>query len=182
MSVNLNRNTAIQISGITSSQEALLQTLTRLQVTSFRDGMGTSSGFLIDGDQPNLDIPYPDDNYGFIVSWGSTCADDWGGRVLRINEGTAWQSGLGHLDILLTDTSSESGGSTASQVKRWMVGPLESARFVRSAASSNGGAVVGAPAVNFQMTTARSTRGLTTDCNSGVRVQPFKLPVVTYDN
>jgi len=141
-------------------------------------GASTSLGHLTSGN--NRDIPYPSDDIAFIVSWACTQPDDFGSRVLRIHEGDKWQSGLGHYDILLTNTSSESGGSTATQLKRWLVGPLESARFVRAAASSGAGAVRGAPAVRFAMTTARSTRAFAALAHSRARIVPFKMPGVSY--
>ena len=188
--VKLSRNTAIQISNLTCAASTAIRVGTggaaaaRMRV--FRDAFlastgaaSTMVGYVSSGQR--LNIPYPSDDIAFIISWACTQPDGLSGRVLRVHEGDRWQKGLGHYDIVLTANTSADGGSTAVQLKRWLLGPLESARFVRAATSSGEGAEVGEPVVMFQMTTARSSAALAASAHSQVRVVPFKMPAVSYD-
>ena len=181
MSVDLSRNTAIQIASVTSS-ESLALGLTVWRSAPIIPVRGTSSGFLLTSTQTSLDIPYPHDNYGFLVGWACTAMSTAAmkGCILTVNSGTEWQSALGNLDIQFSDTSSGTN-STAGLFKRYLIGPLESARFVRSAASSNAGATVGDPAVNFELSTAGITAALGTRECFKAHIQPFQMPVVSYD-
>jgi len=188
MTVQLNRNLAVSVLNITSDDSTgclAVDSWLGANITSVRNV--SSSGFLLDSTQLWYDIPVdPDDKVAFLVSWGGTQQEVAGSLYLKINAGDYWRSDLGDYDFLITESTAVSGGSTESQLKRWIVGPLESARFVRAAASSNAGATVGDPAIRFEMSTSTGTRGslstgaYTTQERHKIHIQPFKFPTVTY--
>jgi len=182
MAINISRNSGVRIASLTSAASAALGVGVWASAGLRPVRAASSSGFLLDSTQTNLDIPYDvDDKMGYIASWACTAMTTavLKACVLRINAGDEWQSGLGAADIMFSDTSS-GVNSTAGLLRKYMIGPLESARFVRSAASSNARATVGDPAVNFALTTARMTGALGTRECFKVHIQPFKMPVVNY--
>ena len=181
MTVKLNRNLAVSVQNITSANSTSLVVASWLgaNVTPIRNA--SSSGLLLDSTQLWFDIPVdPDDKVAFLVSWAGTQQQADGGLSLRVYAGTRWRSDLGNYDFMITGSTAACGGSSMGQLKRWVLGPLESAQFIRAAASSNAGATVGDPAIRIGLTTAVTPGALSTTERHKVHIQPFKFPTVEY--
>ena len=198
MTIKTVRNTAVLISSITCGESSALRVGGEIgksgaEVVKARDmymkstaAGSTGIGFLSSGQY--IDFPYGnDDKVAFIVSWGCT-QTTLGGAVLRVHQGAAkgsttytgaWRRDLGNYDLVLDSTAS-CGGTTAGTLKRWVLGPLESARFSMAAATSGAGATVGDPVVRMQLSSAAGGQAITDIQEYKVRIVPFKLPVVEY--
>ena len=121
------------------------------------------------------------DKVGFTVSWAGTQQETAGSLYLNVAAGDHWRNTLGAYNLLLTESTEVTGGSTRCQIKRWFIGPFESAQFVKAAASSAAGATVGDPVIRFGLSTALATAALTTRERHKVHIQAFKMPTVDYD-
>jgi hypothetical protein len=182
MTVKLSENTAISICNLTSVDSGSLLVATWLGAAIAGPRNASSSGYLLDSTQLWIEFPLDmPDQVAFIVSWGGTQQETDGSLYLTVSAGDEWRNDLGSYNLLITDTTAVSGGSTRSQLKKWLVGPFESARFIGAAASSAAGATVGDPSIRFGLSTALATGALTTDERHKVHIQPFLMPVVEYD-
>lgn len=177
---NLTRNGALAIASVTSSQFALFGVgiLLSTRMDELRSLTGGTTLTSTAGSR-SAQFPYGiDDKIAFVVSWCATAeAATTGSLTLQAKSGEGFQADLGNYNLYVEGGATGSG-STAGRLKRWIIGPFESARFAETATSTGGGATTGEQAITLRITTdylARSTRA-----RGAVNILPFKLPVVDY--
>jgi hypothetical protein len=193
MTIALKRQTVTLLQKLTSLDTAVLGAGVWLSGAAINVVRAPgSSGYLLQSSASTaklIDIPFSvDDKVGFIVSWACTESTATTGLVLRIHAGDKWQKGLGDVDLPLfaegTVGTDPSSYATEGCLRRWMIGPLESARFVRAATSTFLGCEEGDPAVRFSLTTDVAATLMAAAPTSlerhKVHIQPFSMPSVEY--
>jgi hypothetical protein len=183
MTIKLVENSAVRICFLTSQNSTQVAAAHWLPGTIAGLRNASSSGFLLDSTQLFIDFPVDmADKVAFIVSWAATQQDDAGSLWLNVKAGDGWRDILGDYNLLLTESTAVTGGSTRCQLKKWLFGPFDSAQFVGVASSvSTAGAAVGDRCIRFGLSTALATGALTTEEYNKVHIQPFLMPVVEYD-
>lgn len=175
---DLTRNGALSIFNVTSSGAPYLGVaeLLSTRVSSIR---ALSGGSTLINTADTVQFPFSvDEKIGFIVSWAATAeAATTGSLNLKVKAGDGYRAVLGNYNLIV-DTGATGSGSTAGRLKRWILGPFESARFAEEATSTAGGCSTGDQAITFELTTdyiAGSTRARGT-----VNILPFTMPVVEF--
>jgi len=183
MTIKLVENSAVRICWLTSANatQVSVDHWTAGDIDGLRNA--SSSGYVLDSTQRFIDFPVDmADKVAFIVSWAATQQETAGSLYLNVKAGDGWRNILGDYDLLLTESTAVTGGSTACQLKKWLFGPFDSAQFVGVASSvSTAGAAAGDRCIRFGMSTALATAALTTEEYNKVHIQPFLMPVVEYD-
>jgi hypothetical protein len=111
------------------------------------------------------------DRIGFIASYVSSSGST-GVKTLKLLAGDAWRGDLDDIEIALNSSS-----DTTASAKRFIIGPVESARFAFTMTTSTAYGPKNSNYVKFSFTNAGTSNGT----QSGlVNVVPFLWPSVEY--
>jgi len=111
------------------------------------------------------------DRLGFIASYVSSSGST-GVKTLKVLAGDAWRGGLDDIEIALNSSS-----DTTASAKRFIIGPVESARFAFTMTTSTAYGPKNSNYVKVSLTNAGTSNGT----QSGlVNVVPFLWPSVEY--
>ena len=140
---------------------------------------GMSSGSTVTSTN-DVTVALDRDDLAFIASWYSSALSSGTTECpnLRVKAGDRWRNDIGAFDLQIAPDSS---GTAGAQVRKWLIGPFESARFAEQATSTSiAETKIGAHYITFSLTTAYSTHS-TVVRHGKINIVPFRMPRVDYD-
>ena len=170
------RNSAVKILDVTSSASTVSAVATVLAANGVQwraAGAGSTYSTLTTANDVNVKLD-ADDRIGFLVSW--CCTQDAAPvtQTLSVSAGSArgaWRNDVGAYTLNLCTAAH----STATKLRKWILGPFEGARFAQTATSTAAGVKTGHRYVTFTMAVNTSAAQ-----SAKAGILPFRWPDVSY--